>query len=44
MNPRNEDFPCAIIPIEDQTTTTSGSSVTIGILENDWICDDGERG
>ena len=34
----NEDLPCVTIAFEDKTKAKPGSSVTIRVLENDWIC------
>ena len=40
MEKNIEDFPCSLIAVEDKIKLNTGSSsVSIGILENDWLCD-----
>ena len=40
MEKNKEDFPCTLIAVEDKIKLNTGSSsVSIGILENDWLCD-----
>ncbi len=34
-----KDFPCALIPVEDKIKFKGASSISIRILENDWLCE-----
>jgi len=33
-----EQFPCALITIEDKVATIPGATISIPVLENDWLC------
>jgi hypothetical protein len=40
MKKSKEEFPCDLIVVEDKLKLKAGSSpVSIGILENDWLCE-----
>jgi hypothetical protein len=38
MKGSKEEFPCALFTVEHKAKATSGSSVSIPILDNDWLC------
>lgn len=45
MRNNKEEFSCASVSIEDKIKLKNGgSSVSIAVLENDWLCDIGESG
>ncbi len=33
-----EQFPCALITLEDKVETKPGSTISIAVLDNDWFC------
>ena len=40
MKKSNDEFPCALVPVEDKIKLKPGSSlVSTRILDNDWLCD-----
>ena len=39
MKDSKEEFPCELVVVEDKITVSPGSSASIPVLNNDWLCD-----
>ena len=39
MKTQKDQFPCALIPVEDKIKFDPAMSISIPILENDWLCE-----